>query len=61
MSKWISVEERKPYEGEAIDIWDPHQGRVPDCYVEDGEVISTYMMWSGTFTHFMPVPGPPED
>lgn len=62
MSEWIDSSKEFPKEGEIIDVWDKvHQTRIPDCRVLNGEVVSSYIMWSGIFSHWMLKPEPPKE
>ena len=58
---WISVEDRLPENGQVVDIYNPHDGRIPFVEYEDGEWCSQYFKWTGVVTHWQPLPAPPKE
>jgi hypothetical protein len=59
---WISVlKEPPPTDGTMFAVWDELYGFVPFVYAdEDQDTISETFQWSGSFSYWMPQPGPPQ-
>ncbi len=60
--EWISVDDRLPEPGQIVDIYNYHDGRVPDVrFKGEDDWISLYMCWTGRVIYWMPLPAPPKD
>lgn len=57
--KW-KPRETAPKDGNDFIAWDPTFGLLFTMHWKDDQFLTQHEMWSGTFTHWMPLPGPPQ-
>lgn len=53
--------ETAPKNGEHFIAYDPRAGLLFTMHYSDGEFLTECEQWSGTFTHWMPLPSAPND